>query len=130
MPNVSEYSQCQPDCVIYHNKSVQKTKILAVTVQTDISESDSDSNVNIEDLVLTNSMGCTVEVKSGSVSNAAINECYFNIFGCASRLSTIQLQMGNIVQAVNIYGVVVSMEDPSHAVLLSLSMNFGNGSCM
>ena len=50
MPNVSEYSQCQPDCVIYHNKSVQKTKISAVTVQTDTSESDSDSDVNIEDL--------------------------------------------------------------------------------
>ena len=45
-----------------------------------------------------NSSSSITEVKSGSVSNAAINECYFNIFGCAFSLVTIQLQMGNIVQ--------------------------------
>lgn len=85
--------------------------------------------MDVDDVALANSMGCTVEVKSGSVSSAAINECYFNMFGCTSRLAIIQLEMGNIIQAVNICGVVVGMEDPSHAVLLSLNMNFGNGSC-
>ena len=66
LPNGCEYSSSQPDCVIYHINSVQKQKVAAVTIQTDSSESDSNSDVNVEDVdgvKLAKSMGCTIEVK-------------------------------------------------------------------
>ena len=116
---------------MYHVNSVQKTQVVALTIQVE-SDDSSISDVIIADtdeIILKQSMGCTVEVKVDPVNDAAINECFNNMFGSGSRLTTMQLEMGNIVEEVKMYGVVASMEDPDHAVLLSLDMNFSNGSC-
>lgn len=63
------------------------------------------------------------------ISEQGINECLFSMFGTEMRLATTQLKVGKIVKSVLIYGVVVSKNDPSHAVLLSLNMKFGSGTC-
>ena len=52
------------------------------------------------------------------------------MFGTGSQLATILLEVGNIVESVKIYGVVVGMNDPNHAVLLSLTIDFTSGSCI
>ena len=40
-----------------------------------------------------------------------------------------QLELGNIIESVLMYGVVVSKQDPNHTVLLSLDINFASGAC-
>ena len=98
---------------MYHVNSVQEGRITALTIQIESNES-SDSDVNVEDvkkIALIHSMGCTIEVKVEPVTAAAINECFFNMFGSGSRLITMQLEMDYIVELVKIYGIV----DPTHA---------------
>ena len=134
IPDVCKYSTSQPDCVVYHVNSVLGKRAMAATIQIegDSSSESDDSIVNIEDVdgfTLTKSIGCGVEVKSDLVSEAAVNKCYYNMFAAGSRLATMQLEMGNIIQSVKMYGVVVSMLDPNHAVLLSVKMDFANGNC-
>ena len=87
-PNLCEYSTSKPDGVVYHRNSLQKTKITALTLHI---ESDSDeSDVNVEDtdelaLQLQQSMGLAIEVKVHKLNEAAINECFNNMFGAGSR---------------------------------------------
>ena len=134
LPNVCEYSTSQPDCVVYHTNSLLGNQVIAsiIQIEGDNSSESEDSIVNIDDMddfTLTTSSGFAIEIKSDLVSEAAINECYYNMFGAGSRLATMQLEMGNVVESVKMYGVVVSMQDPNHAVLLSVKIDFASNTC-
>ena len=78
---------------------------------------------------LQQSMGLAIEVKVHKLNEAAINECFNNMFGAGSWLTTMQLEMGYIIEFVRVYGVVVSMDDPDHSVLLSLDIDFSSCTC-
>lgn len=46
--------------------------------------------------------------------------------GAGSQLAIVILEVGNIVELVKIYGLLVTTNDPSHAVLLSLTIDFAS----
>jgi len=94
--------------------------------------SSSSEEVNFEDkneIQLCNVAACAVEVKSQSITNKAIKECFFNMFGSGTRLATMMLQMGNVVTIVSMYRIVVSMEDPNNDIILKMDMKFSQGFC-
>ena len=96
------------------------------------SSSSDSKDVDVEDFgeiekVATN--GCTFEMKTDSVSQAAINECIYNMFGASTRLVTWAVEMGKVVEKVCMYGVVAAMSSPDEAVVLKLSMDFKDGVC-
>ena len=68
--------------------------------------------------------GCTLEMKAESLDEAAINECVYNMFGTATRLSVWALQMGKLVQKAHVYGVVAAMKKPSEVRLLKICVDF------
>ena len=37
--------------------------------------------------------------------------------------------MGNIIKSLTMFGMVGSMQDPNHAVLLSVNIYFASGTC-
>jgi len=94
IPNINEYSTSKPDCLIYHETSVCQEHISAVNVQVmDASTIDSQEttdnscssvrSVNVKDLdemTIASSLGCTLEIKSKLVDNAALNECFCNVW--------------------------------------------------
>ena len=134
-----EYSSSKPDCVVYHAQSLfVHNNVSALTITID-SDSDSDAvnsddtdvvNINdLETMKLGETNGCAFEIKSKRVNDAAINECIYNMFSAGSRLAIWSLQKGNIVQKVNMYGIVVAMEDPLESYLLKLEMDFDVNMC-
>jgi len=131
IPNCCEFSNSRADAIIYHPSSLVKSNVNGLTIVIH-SDSSSDSDVDVEDIdgiekVATN--GCTFEMKSESVSEAAINECVYNMFGASSRLVTWVLEMGKVVETANMYGVVAAMGSPDEVVILKLSMDFKGGMC-
>lgn len=127
-----EFSTSKPDCVIYHPNSLFVNKNLLAFVIT-IHDTDSeDSDVNIDDIdeiPRVDVNGCAVEMKSTSVNEAAINECAYNMFGAGTRLMTMALQVGKLVEVVNMYGLVAAMDNLSQARILKLTLDFKNATC-
>ena len=122
--------------MIYHPNTLFKAtdiKAMAIVIHDDTSESDSsDSDVNIEDLDELGKIivhGSTFEMKSDTVSQAAINECVNNMFGTGTRLATWGLEMDKIVLSVHIYGIVAALPHPDKCILLKLTIDFMNGRC-
>lgn len=60
---------------------------------------------------------------------AAITECYCNMFGCATKLITLMLSQGKMVQKTTIYGTMCSMKQADECVWLCLEIDFANGMC-
>ena len=88
--------------------------------------------MNIEDLDELDKIilhGSTFEMKSDTVSQAAINECVNNMFGTGTRFATWGLEMGKIVQSVHTYGIVAALPHPDKCILLNLTIDFMNGRC-
>ena len=96
---------------------------MAVVIHDDTSEADSsDSDVNIEDLDELDKIivhRSAFEMKSDTVSQAAINECVNNMFGTGTKLATWGLEMGKIVQSVHIYGILLPCLTQIHVNYLS-----------
>ena len=89
-------------------------------------------SVNIEDLdsvTIVHALGCALEVKSKSIDDAGLNECFCNMFGSGTRLATMLLRMGKIVKEVTMYGIVVSMQDHTKVSTLKMTMDFSNSQC-
>ena len=57
-----------------------------------------------------------IEMKSGTVDEKSINECFYNMFGCATKLKPC-------------CGIVCSMKCPQSAVVLNLDMNIDERHC-
>lgn len=132
MPNVCEYSNSTSDCVIYHPITVQKTNIdaLAIVIHNDSSESDSDVNIDdLDELVKITVSGSTFEMKIDKINQAAINECINDMFGTGTRLATWGLHMSKVVERVQVFGVVAPMPHPDASKILKLTMDFRNGGC-
>jgi len=123
--------------VVYHPDTLSKkapadVSALTIVIHDDSSSSGSDLDVDIKSIdgieeVQTN--GLTCEMKSNPVTEAAINECVYNMFGASSRLVTWVLEMGKVVETANMYGVVAAMGSPDEVVILKLSMDFKGGMC-
>lgn len=130
IPAVNEYSTSYTDCVIFHGNTTSTTlNLLNLHVE-------DDSNVEIEepDLELTNAPQLThhvfanaYEVKTHSIDNSAIAECFGNMFGVGTRFATDVLLRGKMVETINVYGLVVSMLNPSTARLLMITVNMHRG---
>ena len=48
----------------------------------------------------------------GAVDAATINECFYNMYGTGTRLVTWGLQLGKIVETVNVYGIAAAKQKP------------------
>jgi len=51
-------------------------------------------------------------VKSHGVDRAGIAECFSNMIGVGTRIATDIMQGENLVETINVYGIVISMVDP------------------
>ena len=51
------------------------------------------------------------------------------MFGTGTRLATWGLEMGKVVQSVQIFGIVAALPHPDTCKLLKLTMDFRNGGC-
>ena len=58
-----------------------------------------------------------------------LNECVYGMYGAATKLVTMALELGKIVEKVQMYGLLVAMEDTSAAYLFKLDMNFLHSKC-
>ena len=91
VPNVCEYSNNISNCVIYHPNTLHKTNIDALAIVIHVDSSESDSDVNIDDvddeLVKIIVSGSTFEMKIDKINQAAINECINDMFGTGTRLA-------------------------------------------
>ena len=73
--------------------------------------------------------GCTYEIKKEEVDKAAVDECVYDMYGAGTKLATMALQSGKIVDKVYVYGLVVAMDKMNAAKLLMLEMNFAHSTC-
>ena len=130
-PDVCEYSSSAADCFIYHPRSVLESRIGGINVL--ITNSDEEDEENLElDIkepldfceTLYHITATTVEIKSNTVNEAAINECFYNMGGKASKIVTEMLQLGHIVDRLTMYGIVCSMDEPRHAIFLMMNWDF------
>ena len=53
-------------------------------------------------------------------SRHAENECFYNMFGDALKLTSKVLCIGKLVKMVVMYGILVALHDYNHALLLKL----------
>ena len=56
-------------------------------------------------------------------------QCVYDMYGAGTKLITMALQLGKIVDKVRMYGLLVAMKDTSAAYILKLDMNFLHGLC-
>ena len=82
--------------------------------------------MDIEKVVTT---GCSFKIKSKDLDKAAVNECVYDMFGAATKLLTMALDLGKLVDKVHMYGLLVSMKDTNAAGLLKLDINLLYGTC-
>ena len=119
-PDVNEYSPSSADCFIYHPTSVLDSRIGGINVLITSSDEEDEENLELDikeplDFceTLYHITATTVEIKSSTVNEAAINECFYNMGGKGSKIVTEMLQLGHIVDRLMMYGIVCSMAEPS-----------------
>ena len=130
IPSVCEFSTSKPDCLIYHPNTlfINNTLIgFSVTIYEQAEQSESEDEIIDVQRIITS--GCSIEVKSESPDNAAINECVYDMFGGATKLITMGLQLGKLVDKAHMYGLLVGMNNTNDAQLLELQMNFLHNKC-
>ena len=118
-------STSKPDCIIYHPNTLFINNTLvgfSVTVYEQAEQSE-------DEIIDIKSTGCSIEVKSESPDNAAINECIYDMFGGATKLITMGLQLGKLVDKAHMYGLLVGMNNTNDAYLLKLEMDFLHNKC-
>ena len=69
------------------------------------------------------------ELKVSSINPAAENECYYNMFAEAIKLTMKILAAGRLVKKTIIYGIVVVTHQHQHAQLLKFTIDFEVRTC-
>ena len=69
------------------------------------------------------------ELKVSSINPAAENECYYNMFAEAIKLTMKILAAGKLVKKAVVYGIVVATHQHQHAQLLKLTIEFEVRKC-
>lgn len=103
IPNCCEYSNSKVDGLVYHTHLVFRKDMsaFAFAIHGDDSKAvrlkdseatsgiDSDAEVDVESVAeeKVETSACGFEIKSDFVSEAAINECIYNMFGSATKIS-------------------------------------------
>lgn len=127
MPNVNEYSTSVSDCLLYHESKVFQEHTSGIVLTSD-SEDDDDHPLEVGNSV-SEAHGNTFEVKYPIISESNINECFFNMFGGGTKLVSMSLRQGNVVNKLSMYGIVVSMQDPHNTTILHLQVDFVKSKC-
>ena len=124
---ISEYIDCKSDLLVYHEQFVEQESIQALRVQ--VSQMTLESND--EDVVqsFTNIKAGMAELKVNNLDVKAENECIFNMFGEATKLTENVLSTGKIVRSVCIYGILVNAHQHQESLLLKLKMNYFEQNC-
>ena len=69
------------------------------------------------------------ELKVDKLDLQAENECFYNMFGEAIKLTLKFLAGGFLITTTNVYGILVAAHDKDYAVLLKLELKFEESSC-
>ena len=64
-----------------------------------------------------------MKVKVQSIDTKVENECFYNMFGEAIKLTLKSLAAGNMVVKATVYGIVVATHEYQYARLLNLEIN-------
>lgn len=108
---------CKSDFLLYHK--------LHETIQAlQVSVNDQDN-----DIVTVGVSGAVAELKVESFGVVAENECFYNMFGEAAKLTLQVLCKGKVVKHVKMYGIVVASHEHRYAKLLKLEINYFEGMC-
>ena len=116
IPPVNEYLISFTDYPIFHP---QTTSTIINLLSLSIDEGNRESDVDIDkSRIPTNApplydvLLSSFEVKSHTVDRAGIAECFSNMIGVGTRIATDIMQGENLVETINVYGIVISMVDP------------------
>ena len=131
IPTLCEYSTSVSDCLIYHHKSYCKSIVSGVSFMLEDCPGDEyfDDPRDLFGTDVHQISGQVFEVKVKQLNQAAINQCFYNMFGRGTRLATMVLCMGKLVNKVIMYGLVSAMEDRSSVKILQLEINFITSEC-
>ena len=119
-PNVCEYSGSKADNLIWHPNSFHLTSVEALAVRI-IEE--------FENCELFEVSGEVIEMKSDAIDEKSINECFYTMFGCATKLITIAVSQGRVVNRAVMFGIVCNMKLPQSAIVLKLDVNIDERHC-
>ena len=112
---VTEYAASTPDLVIRKEAAQQPHNIVIVSV--DVSK--------VECIT-----GMVAEMKTDNKNNLAIWECFRNMSATGTAMAIEYLSRGILVDKVNVYGIVVRVNEPQHTKLIQLKIDFSTGECM
>ena len=119
---VNEYVRSKGDITIYHSeKFVSNRSALHLEVQ---HANHDDNEMDEVDL-----KGFVTEVKVKKTTDSTENECFYNMFGQAINLAMKEICGGHLVQLINMYGIVVGIQEPNKARPLHLIINFQSNQC-
>ena len=117
-PYINEFGSSKSDCFIWHRNSYRCARCVQI-LTTD--EFDDHESYEI--------YGKVIEIKSESVDEGAITECFNNMFGCATKLLGIMLSQGKLVDEATVYGITCSMNKFNDSVILCLELDFNTNKC-
>ena len=114
-PYINEFGSSKSDCFIWHRNSCRCVQILTT-----------DEFDHHEDYEI---YGNAIEIKSEDVDEGAITECFNNMFGCATKLLSIMLSQGKLVDEATVYSITCSMNKFNDSVILCLDLDFNTNKC-
>ena len=130
--NSNEFLGGRNDLLIYHpGKCEAVIEILHIGVKP---SSEVPSDVLTLDSNAATIRKCNIyqgvaELKVSSINPAAENECYYNMFAEAIKLTMKILAAGKLVKKAVVYGIVVATHQHQHAQLLKLTIEFEVRKC-
>ena len=130
--NSNEFLGGRKDLLIYHpGKCEAVIEILHIGVKP---SSEVPSDVLTLDSNTATIRKCNIyqgvaELKVSSINPAAENECYYNMFAEAIKLTMKILAAGKLVKKAVVYGIVVATHQHQHAQLLKLTIEFEVRKC-
>lgn len=86
-------------------------------------------NDDIDSLELWQLKGEITELKSDKLDEKAVNECYYNMYGGATKLMTIHLGQGKIITKAVMFGIVCNIKHPQKCTLLKIIINSDTQEC-
>ena len=121
---INEYVFCKSDLLLHHelHDTIDALQVNMSQLSLD-GQNDGITEVGVG--------GAVAELKVENFGVIAENECFYNMFGEAAKL-TLQVlcrDKPQLVKYVNMYGIVVGAHDHKYAQLLKLEINFFEGTC-
>ena len=124
--------QCKSDVLVFHEQHIEKESIQAMHI-TLIKDEVEEIETGMAQLKLDGTFdmkGSVAELKVHDCDAAAENECIYNIFGEAVKLTANALSKGRIVKTVCMYGILVSIHNHQEALLFKLQIYFFERKCI